>query len=173
MMRSSPRCVSRFRLYAPESCELGVLESKKRLEEQRSEVDAVYKSLATRELSLGMYYSRDHRFQQAFNMLWSSEKRLTELMFGDRTVPDMQNDIGCQPGHRIGAPALLNNLFLSGRPLNAHSPSGIVAAYGKVMWFQMKNAITQYEAEATIKAIKVVRSNEMIEGLLQTVETAT
>lgn len=134
--------------------ELGVLESKKRLEEQRSEVDAVYKSLATRELSLGMYYSRDHRFQQAFNMLWSSEKRLTELMFGDRTVPDMQNDIGCQPGHRIGAPALLDNLFLSGRPLNAHSPSGIVAAYGKVMWFQMKNAITQYEAEATIKDVK-------------------
>merc|ERR1711959_128031 len=108
----------------------------------RATVDDVSKSLATRELSLGMHYFKEQRFQEARHVLYSAERRLTELLFGQWSERDLRDQVGVQPGHN---PTLLDGLVLSGNPLCATSPAGIVAAYGKAMWYQMKSAMAEQE----------------------------
>ena len=88
--------------------ELGTMEAKEKIDESRSKVDEVNKSLASRQLNLGLYYIKEHRFDEAQNYLYQAEKGLAQLLFGGLTVAQVQHEVGTQPGHmpcREPAPA--------------------------------------------------------------------
>jgi len=121
--------------------ELGILDAKERVEEKRNPIDDAYKALATRELSLGILLVKNQQFDDAISTLRSSEKRLTEMIFGHYTAADIREKLGSPHN-----PALLDGLTMSGKSLDSHSPSGIVAAYGKAMWFQIKAACLKRES---------------------------